>query len=126
MPVTYQNVSQQTDRSEFVSVTNEGDVNKLAFTAKVSQVPVAGGQKVPVVTDTVSLVTQKDVSCPDDACVASYVGNNVKITLTAVRGDTAAFTALLDETVRVLGLWRSTYNADVGVLPPPVATFAGA
>lgn len=122
--MAYQNIGQTDNSNKFVSVSSEGQTTELSFTAKTTQVTVAAGQKIPVVTDTISLVRQKDVSCPDSVCQTAYIGNNVKITFTAVRGDSEAFTDLIGETVRILSAWRQQYNADIGILPPLVATFA--
>lgn len=118
----YQNTSVMDGKARFVSVTTEGDVTEAIFTSKVTSVPVAQGAKVPMVTDTLTVARQKDVSCPDDTCAKAYVGNNVKINVTAQRGDTAAITALLDEAQRLLDAWRAM-NADFGILPPASATF---
>lgn len=121
--MTYQLLSQEENRNKFASLTNEGVRTDVVFTTRVSQVPVAGNLKVPVVTETVSLARQKDVSCPDDACAKSYIGESCKIVLSGERGDTTELTALIDEAIRLLGIWRSSYNGDHGMLPPGNATF---
>lgn len=107
----------------FVSVTNEGALTEAIFTSKVTSVPIAGGRKVPVITDTLTIARDKDVSCPESECVEAVLGNNVKITFTALRGDTAAVTSLVNEAHRLLGLWRAM-NADYGILPPATTDFA--
>lgn len=119
----YQNTSVNDGKARFVSVTNEGALTVAIFTSKVTSVPIAGGRKVPVVTDTLTVARNKDVSCPGSECTEAVLGNNVKITFTALRGDTAAVTSLIDEAQRLLDLWRAM-NADYGILPPANTDFA--
>lgn len=119
----YQLLSQEENRNKFAAVTNEGARTDIVFTTRVSQVPVSGGARVPVVTETISLARQKDVSCPDTACIKSYVGESAKITLSGVRGGSDDMTSMIDEVIRLLGIWRGSYKGDQGMLPPGTATF---
>lgn len=118
----YQNTSVMDGKARFVSLTNEGAVTEAIFTSKSTQVAVGQGIKTPMVTDTLTVARSKDVSCPDSLCPNVYVGNNVKINITAVRGDTAAITAMVTEAIRLLNAWRAM-NADYGLLPPATSTF---
>ena len=118
----YQNTSVMDGKARFVSIATNGDVTEAIFTSKSTQVPVGQGIKTPMVTDTLTLARPKDVSCPDASCTKVFVGNNVKINVTAVRGDTAAITAMLTEAIRLLNAWRAM-NADYGILPPATSTF---
>ena len=118
----YQNTSVMDGKARFVSISTQGDVTEAIFTSKSTQVPVGQGIKAPMITDTLTVARPKDVACPADSCAKVYVGNNVKINVTAVRGDTAAITALVTEAIRLLTAWRAM-NADYGVLPPATSTF---
>lgn len=120
--MSYQNTSISDGKARFVSVTTKGEITEAYFTSKVTGVSVAGNRKIPVVTDTVTVARQKDVSCADSECVEAYIGNNVKVSFTAQKSDSAAITSLIDETIRLLGLWRSMH-ADHGIVPPASATF---
>lgn len=125
MSNTYQNVSNQNGRVKFVAVTNEGDEFELYTNTTTASVPVAGGARIPMVTQKLSLQTAKDVSCDEGQCVKSYVGNGVKIEFTGVRGDSESIGALITEAKRILDLWRTQYKADLGMSPPVHATFSG-
>lgn len=124
MSNTYQNVSNQNGRVKFVAVTNEGVDYELYTNTTLASVPVAGGARVPVVTQKMSLQTQKDVSCDETQCTKAYIGNGVKIEFTGNRGDTAGISALITEAQRILSLWRTQYKADLGMAPPVHATFS--
>lgn len=121
--MSYQNVSNDNGKTKFVKVDAEGVVTELYTRSKVAHLSVAGGGRVPTVNQALSLQSTKDVSCDPTSCTKSLIGNGVKIEFTAVKGDTAAISALMTEAVRVINIWRTSMNADHGMSPPVSSTF---
>lgn len=121
--MSYQNVSNDNGKTKFVSVDANGAVTELYTRSKNASIGAAGGGRVKTITQAVSLQRVKDVSCDENSCARTFIGNGVKIEFTAVSGDTATISALIVEAKRILDVWRTTMNADHGMSPPVSSTF---
>lgn len=119
----YQNVTNENGRSKFVGVDNQGNITELYFASKSAQLPIGGGARIAAVSNALTIARQKDVTCQEESCARQFIGNNVKIAYTIEKSDSVAAVALLDEAIRVLGIWRQQH-ADQGILPAPMTTFA--